>query len=149
MSTLSDIAFRAVLERVEAGTTTADDARWLRMYVRELQARVNAWNRWEHDWVFGGNAPWPGLSGVTDPRETLDEMIRIAFGYPCDSVADMQSEIAGLRTECEFWREQTRKRDEEMGRLSGRLLQFEHWAFGEGVMPEPPDWALEDPDDRE
>jgi len=41
MSALSDIAFRAVLERVEAGTTTADDARWLRMYVRELQAECD------------------------------------------------------------------------------------------------------------
>jgi len=38
MSALSDIAFHAVLERVEAGTTTSDDARWLHMYVRELQA---------------------------------------------------------------------------------------------------------------
>jgi len=65
--------------------------------VVHLGAKLLSWETWEHDWVFGGDAPWPGHTGVTDPRETLDEMIRVAFGYPCDTVAEMQQEIGWLR----------------------------------------------------
>jgi len=41
---------------------------------------VQAWRRWEHAWVFGGDVPYPGRPGVTDPRETLDALERLALG---------------------------------------------------------------------
>ena len=83
-----------------------------------LRGELSAWEAWEHAWVFGGEVPWPGHSGVTDPRETLDEMIRVAFGYPCDSVAEMQQEI---------------------GRLRAYLGAYEDFVWGEGPLPAPPD----------
>jgi len=44
-----------------------------------------------------------------------------------------------MRTECEFWREQCKRRDEEMGRLSGRLLQYEQFVWADGALPPGPE----------
>ena len=46
----------------------------------QLEEKLAAWDRWEHAWVFGGDAPYPGKTGVTDPRETLDALERLALG---------------------------------------------------------------------
>jgi len=43
-----------------------------------LRAKLAAWDAWEHAWVFGGEAEYPGSPGVTDPRETLDALVRMA-----------------------------------------------------------------------
>jgi len=43
-----------------------------------LVAKLDAWDAWEHAWVFGGDAVYPGSPGVTDPRETLDALVRMA-----------------------------------------------------------------------
>ena len=48
--------------------------------VARLRAKLAAWDAWEHAWVFGGDAAYPGKAGVTDPRETLDALERLALG---------------------------------------------------------------------
>jgi len=49
-----------------------------RQKVCDLRDKLAAWDAWEHAWVFGGDAEYPGSPGVTDPRETLDALVRMA-----------------------------------------------------------------------
>ena len=51
-----------------------------RQKVCDLRDKLAAWDAWEHAWVFGGDAEYPGKAGVTDPRETLDALERLALG---------------------------------------------------------------------
>ena len=53
-----------------------------------LRAKLAAWDAWEHAWVFGGDAAYPGKAGVTDPRETLDALERLALGVPVEEAED-------------------------------------------------------------
>jgi len=53
-----------------------------------LCAKLAAWDRWEHAWVFGGDEVYPGKAGVTDPRETLDALERLALGVPEEEADD-------------------------------------------------------------
>ena len=57
-------------------------------YIRELRDKLAAWDAWEHAWVFGGDAPYPGKMGVTDPRETLDALERLALGVEVEEAED-------------------------------------------------------------
>ena len=50
----------------------------------QLHAKLTAWDRWEHSWIFGDEAPWPGHSGTQDPRVELEEMLRLVMGVPSD-----------------------------------------------------------------
>jgi len=54
----------------------------------QLRAKLAAWDRWEHAWVFGGDVAYPGKAGVTDPRETLDALERLALGVPEEEADD-------------------------------------------------------------
>ena len=54
----------------------------------QLEEKLAAWDRWEHAWVFGGDAVYPGKAGVTDPRETLDALERLALGVPEEEAED-------------------------------------------------------------
>jgi len=56
--------------------------------LEEARAKLAAWDRWEHAWVFGGDAAYPGKAGVTDPRETLDALERLALGVPEEEADD-------------------------------------------------------------
>ena len=56
--------------------------------VARLRAKLAAWDAWEHAWVFGGDAAYPGKAGVTDPRETLDALERLALGVPEEEAGD-------------------------------------------------------------
>jgi len=47
-----------------------------------LVAKLDAWDRWEHSWIFGDEAPWPGHSGTQDPRVELEELLRLVMGVP-------------------------------------------------------------------
>lgn len=72
----------AVLDRVARGIAGYDDAMWLGEYIAELRAEVKAWKAWEHSWIFGDDAPWPGQSGTVDPRGTVDTLLRLALDVP-------------------------------------------------------------------
>ena len=54
----------------------------------QQEEKLAAWDRWEHAWVFGGDAAYPGKAGVTDPRETLDALERLALGVPIEGEDD-------------------------------------------------------------
>ena len=54
----------------------------------QLCAKLAAWDRWEHAWVFGGDAAYPGKTGVTDLRETLDALERLALGVEVEEADD-------------------------------------------------------------
>ena len=56
--------------------------------LEEARAKLAAWDAWEHAWVFGGDAAYPGKAGVTDPRETLDALERLALGVPIEGEDD-------------------------------------------------------------
>ena len=58
--------------------------------LEEARAKLAAWDAWEHAWVFGGDAAYPGKAGVTDPRETLDALERLALGVPEEEADDEQ-----------------------------------------------------------
>ena len=105
-----------VIDRMREGTTTWNDGDWMLRYISDLrrQAGVHrkdnelmlrvlskerqelwdlrdklaAWDAWEHAWVFGGDAAYPGKAGVTDPRETLDALERLALGVPEEEADD-------------------------------------------------------------
>jgi len=53
-----------------------------------LVAKLAAWDAWEHAWVFGGDAAYPGRAGVTDPRETLDDLERALQGEEIEEAED-------------------------------------------------------------
>ncbi|HUW11115.1 MAG TPA: hypothetical protein VM537_15405 [Anaerolineae bacterium] len=76
---------RELSERAVVAEDAADD---LRQENSRLRAHVAAWKRWEHAWVFGGDAKYPGSPGVTDPRETLDALERLALGVPEEEADD-------------------------------------------------------------
>ena len=61
-----------------AGRMIMAELRECREANARLRAKLAAWDAWEHAWVFGGDAVYPGSPGVTDPRETLDALVRMA-----------------------------------------------------------------------
>ena len=63
-----------------AGRMIMAELRECREANARLRAKLAAWDAWEHAWVFGGDAEYPGSPGVTDPRETLDTLERLALG---------------------------------------------------------------------
>ena len=101
-----------VLARVRSHATTDEDAEWLEnefdhfgllldchnQHYRDLlasweenadlRAKLAAWDRWEHAWVFGGDAAYPGRAGVTDPRETVDDLERALQGEEIEEAED-------------------------------------------------------------
>ncbi|HUW09279.1 MAG TPA: hypothetical protein VM537_06080 [Anaerolineae bacterium] len=50
--------------------------------------KAAGWHRWEHAWVFGGDAAYPGRAGVTDPRETVDDLERALQGEEIEEAED-------------------------------------------------------------
>lgn len=72
----------------EALTDALAELRECREENARLCAKLTAWATWEHAWVFGGEVPYPGNPGVTDPRETLDALERLALGVSIEEVDD-------------------------------------------------------------
>ena len=66
-----------------------EEERLWHSFNEQLEEKLAAWDRWEHAWVFGGDAAYPGKAGVTDPREILNALERLALGVPEEEADDV------------------------------------------------------------
>ena len=55
----------------------------------DLREQLAAWRRWQHAWVYGGERQWPGMEGVVDPYDTVEDLAR--------EIDEMRGELATLR----------------------------------------------------
>jgi len=122
------------------------DLRWA-PFVANARMRGHhvAWHRPPQRVVKRGiDADYMLLLRISQGRTTLMDAFTVAeiMNRLARAEGELKGNIEGnrsMRTECEFWREQTRRRDEEMARLSGRLLQYEQFVWADGALPPGPE----------